>query len=112
MQLAAATPLAARRPRRCGCAQLRSASHAAPLRLTRAPRRAARRVVAAPAARSSSTIPKGLALSLDLAARRAESVSRSGHALQTPIEHAEAEIFHVRAHVVAVSRRAYQQRSD
>ena len=99
MQLAAARVAAA--PRRHVASQRLSCAAAAlspraPLRLTRAPRRV-RRVATAPAARSAAAIPKGLAISLDLAARRAESVSRSGHALQTPIEHGEAELFHVRS---------------
>ena len=110
MQLAATAPLSARRLGRCFCTQLRVASRAAPLRLTRAPRRAARHAVAAPAARSAAAIPRGLAISLDLAARRAESVSRGGHALQTPIEHAEAELFHVRARACARARRSSDQR--
>ena len=93
MQLAVAAPLAAQQPRRTG--SFRAALDVAPLRLTRAPRRAPR-VAPAPAARSPAAIPRGLAFSLDLAARRAESVSRTGHALQTPIEHGEAELFHVR----------------
>jgi hypothetical protein len=93
MQLAAVAPLAAQQPRCNATGSFRAALGAAPLRLTRAPRRAPRRVATVPAARSPA-IPRGLAFSLDLAARRA-AVTHSGHALQTPIEHGEAELFHV-----------------